>query len=309
MENQKKDSVAFIGLGRMGAAMAANIQRAGYPLVVWNRSADKAAALVALGAKLADSPAAAAARADVVISSLADDASVRAIVSGEGGLLSGMRPGAIHIGTSTLSPKLADELGAMHTAAGFHYISGPVVGRVPAAEAAELLTFLAGSPEQIKTVQPLVASYAPQMIVVGKQPSQALTTKLIVNFLGASAIDLIGQTLSWAQRAGLPSQRISFILDSFFAHPASRDYVAKVSSRDFDTVGFTALGGLKDVQLMIQSAADVGLSLSSAEAMRAKLEGAIASGLQDKDWSCFTEMDRANSTLPGLWAGEHKLSR
>jgi 3-hydroxyisobutyrate dehydrogenase-like beta-hydroxyacid dehydrogenase len=297
MEEQRmeKHLIAFIGLGKMGAAMAANIQRAGYPLVVWNRSADKAASLVALGARLANSPAAAVAEADFVISSLADDDSVRAVVSGEGGLLSGMRPGAVHIGTSTISPKLADELEAMHRAAGFCYIAGPVVGRVSAAEAAELMTFVAGAPEQLKAIQPLVASYAPQIIAMGKQPSQAATAKLIVNFLGASAMDLIGQTMAWAERAGIPSKLVSLILDSFFAHPSTREYVEKIGERDFDTVGFTVSGGLKDVKLMVKAAGEVKLKLSSAEALCAKLELSAEKGWQDKDWSCFTETDRTNA--------------
>jgi len=87
-----KPQVAFVGLGKMGLAMAANLQRAGYPLVVWNRSAEKAAPLTAVGASLAKTPAAAARAPDIVISSLADDASLRAVVSGPDGVLAGLRP-------------------------------------------------------------------------------------------------------------------------------------------------------------------------------------------------------------------------
>jgi 3-hydroxyisobutyrate dehydrogenase-like beta-hydroxyacid dehydrogenase len=112
-----KQPVAFIGLGKMGLAMAVNFQRAGYPLVVWNRSAEKAGPLLAAGASVAESPAAAARAADIVISSLADDASLRAVVSGPDGILSGLRPGAIRIGTSTVSPNLSDELAGLHAEA------------------------------------------------------------------------------------------------------------------------------------------------------------------------------------------------
>jgi 3-hydroxyisobutyrate dehydrogenase-like beta-hydroxyacid dehydrogenase len=75
---------------------------------------------------------------------------------------------------------------------------------------------------------------------------------------------LAKQSMAWAERAGIPSKLVSHILDSFFAHPATREYVAKIGSRDFDTVGFTASGGLKDINLMIQAAGDVKLRLSSA---------------------------------------------
>lgn len=287
----KKYRIAFIGLGKMGLAMATNITRAGCPLVVWNRSAEKAEPLVKIGAKLAASPAAAAADADIVISSLADDGSVRAIVSGQNGLLSGMRPGTIHIGTSTIAPAFSDELAKLHTAAESWYIAGPVVGRIPAAQAGQLIALLAGNPEQVEIVRPLVASYASEFIVIGDQPAQASTAKLIINFLGASAMDLIGQTMAWAERSGISPALVSHVLSGFFANQATQDYIVKIGKRDFDTVGFTASGGLKDIRLMIDAAHNVGLTLSSAELLRTKLEMSIANGWAEKDWSCFTETD------------------
>jgi 3-hydroxyisobutyrate dehydrogenase-like beta-hydroxyacid dehydrogenase len=284
--------IAFIGLGKMGAAMAANIRRAGHPMVVWNRSPDKAAPLLELGARLAETPAAAAAEADIVISSLADDGALKAVVSGPDGVLAGLRPGAVHIGTSTISPTLSDELGRMHAAAGRYYIAGPVVGRVPAAEAAQLVTFVAGDGERIEASRSVIAAYAPRVFVVGERPSQASIAKLIANFLGASGMDLIGQSLAWAEKSGLPSALVRQMLSGFFANPATQEYVTKIGERDFDTVGFTASGGLKDVKLMIACAQEVKLRLSSAEALREKLEESIARGWQDKDWSCFTDIDR-----------------
>ena len=292
MKSPEELTVAFIGLGKMGVAMAANIRRAGYSLVVWNRSADKAAPLIALGARLAQTPAAAAADADIVISSLADDGAVKTVVLGPDGVLAGLRPGAVHIGTSTISPTLSEELGRVHAAVGRGYIASPVVGRVPAAEAAQLLTFVAGDAEQIEASRPLIATYAPMILIVGERPSQASIAKLIANFLGASALDLIGQSLAWAEKSGLPPTLVQQMLSGFFANPATREYVTKIGERDFDTVGFTASGGLKDVRLMIAAAQDVHLRLSSAEALRSKLEASIARGWQDRDWSCLTDIDR-----------------
>jgi 3-hydroxyisobutyrate dehydrogenase-like beta-hydroxyacid dehydrogenase len=287
-----KPPVAFLGLGKMGLAMAASLQRAGYPLVVWNRSPQRADPLLAAGARFADSPAAAARAADIVISSLADDASLRAVVTGPDGVLAGLRSGAIHVGTSTVSPGLCDELAARHAAAGGRYIAGPVVGRVPAAEAAQLVTFVAGDADAIEAARAVITTYAPRLVVVGERQSQAAVAKLIANFLGASGMDLIGQSLAWAEKSGLPPQLVPQILAGFFGNPGTREYISKIGERDFDSVGFAAAGGLKDVQLMIDSARDVDLRLSSAEAVRAKLDAAIARGWRDRDWSCFTEIDR-----------------
>jgi 3-hydroxyisobutyrate dehydrogenase-like beta-hydroxyacid dehydrogenase len=288
-----KPHVAFLGLGKMGLAMAANLQRAGYPLVVWNRSPEKAGPLLDCGASLAKSPADAARAADIVISSLADDASLRAVMSGPDGVLAGLRPGAVHIGTSTVSPGLSDELAGLHAAAGGRYVAGPVVGRVPAAEAAQLVTFVAGDSDAIEAVQAVITAYAPRMVAVGAHQSQAAVAKLIANFLGASGMDLIGQSLAWAEKSGLPPDLVPQMLAGFFGNPGTREYIAKIGARDFDEVGFTAAGGLKDVQLMIDAAAAVDLRLSSAEALRVKLDAAVAGGWRDKDWSCFTEIDRA----------------
>jgi len=277
----------------MGLAMATNLQRAGYPLVVWNRSADKAGPLLAAGASVAESPAAAAQSVDIVVSSLADDASLRAVVSGPDGVLGGLRRGAIHVGTSTVSPGLSDELAALHAEAGGRYLAGPVVGRVPAAEAAQLVTFVAGDTDAIEAVRAVITTYAPRMAVVGERHSQAAVAKLIANFLGASGMDLIGQSLAWSERSGLPPDLVPQMLSGFFGNPGTREYIAKIAERDFDTVGFTAAGGLKDVRLMIDAARAVNLKLSSAEALRAKLDAAVAHGWRDKDWSCFTDIDRA----------------
>lgn len=100
-------SVSCIGLGRMGSGMAANIQKAGFPLTVYNRTAEKTKRFVAAGATTAGSPREAAAAADIVVTNLMDDASVLDTVMGVNGILAGMRPGAIHLGTSTISPTSA----------------------------------------------------------------------------------------------------------------------------------------------------------------------------------------------------------
>ncbi len=290
--SKEKPKVAFLGLGKMGLAMAMNVQRAGFDLTVWNRSAEKALPLKSNGASVASTPQSAVAYADVAISSLADDASVDAVVTGANGLLKGLRKGCVHVGTSTISPKLADRLAEAHAAQGSHYVSGPVLGRLSAAEAAQLLTFVAGDPAVIETARPVIASYAPGILPAGEKASQASSAKLIANFLGASGMDLIGQSMALAERSGVASGLVRQMLFGFFGAEATREYVGKIAERDFDTVGFTASGGLKDVELMIAAARDVDLDLSSARALKDKLGAAIARGWDERDWSCFTDIDR-----------------
>ena len=110
----QSQTVAFMGLGRMGSGMARNIQKAGFRLVVYNRTAAKTAPFAAAGATAARTPREAAATADFVVTMLMDDRSVLDSVLGTDGILAGMRPGAIHIGATTTSPSLNSRLGKLH---------------------------------------------------------------------------------------------------------------------------------------------------------------------------------------------------
>jgi 3-hydroxyisobutyrate dehydrogenase-like beta-hydroxyacid dehydrogenase len=117
-------------------------------------------------------------------------------------------------------------------------------------------------------------------------------TKLAANFLVAASLDIIGQSLALVEKSKLDRQIIMPMLSSFFAPPPLKEYVTRIAERDFDPAGFEIAGGLKDVELMIEAAGEVGLKLTSAEAIRTKIRTAIESGLSGKDWSSFTELDR-----------------
>jgi 3-hydroxyisobutyrate dehydrogenase-like beta-hydroxyacid dehydrogenase len=285
-------AVAFIGLGRMGAAIAANVLKAGFPLVVWNRTPEKADTLIASGATLAKSPAEAVASADIVISSLMDDEAVLSVATGRKGMLAGLRPGAIHIGASTISPNASDTLERLHRRKNTRYIAGPVLGRPDAAEAGKLTTFLAGDPASIERARPVIASYAPAIVVVGERPRLANVAKLFANYLLAMSLDTIGQSLALAEKSQLDPAIAVQMLSGFFAHPALKDYVTRIAQREFRPAGFDIAAGLKDVELMIGAGRDVKLKLTSAEAIRAKIRAAMKSGWRGADWCSFTEVDR-----------------
>jgi 3-hydroxyisobutyrate dehydrogenase-like beta-hydroxyacid dehydrogenase len=141
--------VGFIGIGRTGSGMAANLLAAGHALMVYNRSHAKAKALIRKGAQLAGTPADAA-RGDVVITMLADNHAVEQVVFGDHGILEALAPGAIHLSMSTISFALSERLAAAHRETGQKFVAAPVFGRPDAAAAAkrdagEDVTF--GSPE------------------------------------------------------------------------------------------------------------------------------------------------------------------
>ena len=177
----------------MGSGIAANIQKAGFPLTVYNRTPEKTKAFVAAGARAASNPREAAAAADVVVTNLMDDASVLDTSTGADGLLAGMRPAAIHIGTTTISPALSTRLVELHAAQDGYYIAGPLAGRPDAAAAGKLFTFVAGKPEPVERARPVINAYADRIIPMGEDPAIAMSMKLVGNFMVASLIELIGE--------------------------------------------------------------------------------------------------------------------
>ncbi len=286
-------TVACIGLGRMGSGIAINIQKHGFPLTVWNRSSEKTKPLVSAGCASARTPREAAAAAEIVVTNLMDDASVLDTVTGENGILAGMRPGSIHIGTTTISPNLATRLAAMHAAHGSHYIAGPVAGRPDAAAAGKLFTFVAGAPEAVERCRPVINAYADRIIPMGEDPAVANSMKLVGNFMVASIIELIGQVYVFAEKRGVDPAIITGMFKQFM--PATSEYVDRISSRNFGNAGFTLDGGLKDVMLILAAAGEVNAPLPYASILRDKCLAAQARGMSQLDWSVLTEISRLNA--------------
>ena len=289
--------IGFIGLGRMGAAIAGNLLDKGFQLTVFNRTAAKMQPFVDRGAAPARSPREASATAEVVITSLMDDQSVLDATTGPEGILAGLAPGGIHIGTSTVSPSCAARLAELHAQHGSHYVAAPVVGRPDAAAAGQLMTFAAGDPEAIERCGSVFAAYSAPPINLGAEPRTANSMKLTVNYVLASLIELMGEVYAFAERSGIDPAFANMMLSSMFALPALKGYADRIRARAFEPAGFDLLAGLKDVQLMLQASTEVRVALPYASIVRDKLLAAIANGMEHKDWSATYEITRRNAGL------------
>jgi 3-hydroxyisobutyrate dehydrogenase-like beta-hydroxyacid dehydrogenase len=288
--------IAFIGLGNMGAGMASCILRAGHGLTVWNRTAAKALPLEAQGARLAESAEAAAQGADLVITCLMDDASELAMV--EGSLLQAMRPGAIHLCATTISPAGSDRLAAIHAKADQVYVAGVVIGRPDAAAAGQLATYLAGPKDAVEAVKPVCASYARLVVAISERPSVANSMKLVVNYAGASIIEILGETYAFAEKSGVDLAYVQQFFQMAFAHPAMKMYAEKARTRNFkEDVGFAMSAGLKDVRLMLAAAEELGVAFEIGKIIERKMLVALSSDLADADWSATCEVTRRESGL------------
>jgi len=290
-------SVACLGLGRIGAGIAQSVQRAGHRLIVYNRTAEKTRSFVASGATVADSPREAAAEADVVLTCLMGDESVRENLIGADGILAGMRPGAIHIGTSTISPKATTEFAGLHEAQGSHYLAATFAAHPDQAAAGKVLTFVAGKPEILERSRPVLDAYTSRLVVIGENPALAASFKLTVNFFAACMLEVFGEAFVFAEAQGLNLEVYSGLLKEFLQHPALGRYLDKIRVGNFDQIlGSTLDGaGQKDVRLILQAAADVGVPLPFGSVVRDKIIAAQAHGWGDCDWSVLTEIARIDA--------------
>jgi 3-hydroxyisobutyrate dehydrogenase-like beta-hydroxyacid dehydrogenase len=289
--------VGFIGLGRMGAAIARNIMKAGFTLTVYNRTAAKMQPFLDAGAAAAASPAEAAADADVVVTSLMDDQSVLDAVDGESGVLRELRRGAVHVGTTTISPRCARTLAALHAAHGSDYVAAPVVGRPDVAEAGQLISFVAGDAGAIGRCQAVVSAYSRAAIPVSATPAVANSLKLAVNYMLSVVVDLIGQVFAFGEKSGIDPQHLDMVIQTMFTHPGVQEYAARMRERRFDEVGFDLLGGLKDVQLILDASTEARAPLPFANVVRDKALTGVARGLGPKDVSVVYEITRMNAGL------------
>jgi 3-hydroxyisobutyrate dehydrogenase-like beta-hydroxyacid dehydrogenase len=286
-------TVAFIGLGRMGSGMARNIQRAGFPLFVYNRSTAKTDSFVAAGARAVASPREAAVVADVVITSLIDDRSVLDMMSGEDGILAGLRTSAIHLSTTTISPAASAGLAELHREHGSQYVATNVLGRPSAAEAGKLVALVAGLPEAIARCRPVVEAFAATVVEAGSQPADAARMKLTINFFLSGLLETIGESYVFAEKQGLSLAIVQqLILDHVLPNPAVREYADRIATRSYDDAGASLTTGLKDLELILAEAGRVNAPVPLASLVRDHILTGLARGQHDLDWCVSAEAIR-----------------
>jgi 3-hydroxyisobutyrate dehydrogenase-like beta-hydroxyacid dehydrogenase len=278
--------IGFIGLGQMGAAIAANLLKSGHQVAVWNRSERKARSLVEAGAVLADHPRTAAAGKSVVFSMLADDAALDSVVAGENGLAAGLAKGALHISMSTISVATAERQTVAHHARGQRFLSAPVFGRPEAAAAGKLYIVAAGEPADLRLAAPLFEAIGQRVFPVGEQPSAANLVKLCGNFMILSAIESLAEAMTLAEKGGVPrAQLLEVMTGSLFDAPVFRNYGKALVDGRFKPAGFAAPLGLKDMRLAGQSADALRVPMPLLGVLRDHLLQTIAVEGEDIDWS------------------------
>jgi 3-hydroxyisobutyrate dehydrogenase-like beta-hydroxyacid dehydrogenase len=275
--------IGWIGLGNMGQAMAARVLEAGHELTVYNRSRDKAQSLVDRGAKRAESPAVAA-RAELVVTMLSDDAALEHVL-GEGGALAAMTANTVHVSMSTISHALALKLTATHAERGVGFVGAPVFGRPEAAAAGKLFILGAGDATALARCQPLFDVLSQKVLALGADPAAAHLAKVLGNFMLISSVELLAEALNVAKAAGMdPQALLQALTGSVFSAPFYASYGRMILAQDFSGPPAFALPlARKDIVLAVAAAARVSAPLPSAEPVRAKIAQLIAAGGEQLD--------------------------
>jgi 3-hydroxyisobutyrate dehydrogenase-like beta-hydroxyacid dehydrogenase len=278
--------VGFIGLGRMGRAVAAQLASGGHEVVVYNRTPGQAAAVLAVGATEGASVAEACAGREVVITMLADDAALKQVTHGSTGLLDSLAGGGIHVAMGTHGVETIAQLASEHAAVGQALVAAPVIGRPSAAVAGALVIVTAGPPEAVRVCEPLFAVAGRRVFDAGIRPEGASAVKLANGLLLGCAIEAMGEAFSLVRKYGVDAETFhDVVTGGAFAAPAYQAYARIIVDEAYDDPGFTAELGLKDANLILAAANAANLPIPSANVWRDRLLSAMAHGGAQLDWA------------------------
>jgi 3-hydroxyisobutyrate dehydrogenase-like beta-hydroxyacid dehydrogenase len=291
MRKSFKGSIGFIGLGHMGSAMATNLAGGGFAVLGYLRRPERNADIKALGieptnelAELFD--------CDIVITMVSDDAAASEIVLGDGspnaeGLALGLKPGALHLSMSTISPTLSSTIAAEHVRHGQMYVAAPVFGNPDAAKARELYVIAAGEPDQIERVLPLFDFLGQRTFVIGNDPASANLVKLAGNAMTATTLEALAEVLALLRKRGVaPEKFIDIMTSTMFGSRVHKIYGAKMVHENY-TPGFAFPLALKDVRLALSEADTASVPMPSVDVVHNRLVAGVARDGGGLDWSAL----------------------
>jgi 3-hydroxyisobutyrate dehydrogenase len=288
-------TVAVLGVGRMGGAMVGTLRRNGFDVVTWNRDRAKCEAVADSGARIADSAAEAAAEADVMLTSLADDVAVEAVYAAAN---EGFHDGQVVLEMSTIAPETVRAIEPAVRERGAALLDAPVSGSVPVVERGELLIMAGGDAEALERARPALEALSKKILHMGELGSGA-ATKLAVNALVHGLAVALSESLVLAEKAGVERSAAYEVFASGAAGAPFVQYKRPAFERPDETpVAFTLDLVAKDLDLILALAERVGAPMPQAETNRREVRDAIVSGLSGSDMSALAQYLRRVERAP-----------
>jgi len=284
--------IGFIGLGTMGAPMAANLLKAGYEVTVYNRTASKCASLVNQGAKQAASPKEAAASSDIVITMVSNDQSIEAVFEGSEGVLSGLESGAIVIDCSTISPALVKQTAAKVQERGGDFLDAPVTGSSPAAIDGTLVFMVGGNADTLEKCRDLFDVMGKKLLYMGPTGSGAVAKIAHNTIVGINNLALI-EGFAIAAKSGLPADRFLELVQLGSAGSKAAELKGrKIIDHDF-TNQFSLALMLKDLKLASSLTDTSGIPAPMLNLAKSLFQAGQTEGYGDEDLSSVVKIYEA----------------
>ncbi|HKH76862.1 MAG TPA: NAD(P)-dependent oxidoreductase [Rubrobacteraceae bacterium] len=279
-------SVAVLGTGIMGAAMARNLLKAGIEVRAWNRSREKAELLAGDGATVADSPAEAANGADFLLTMLADADTIADVV--DGGVLSALSGDGVWLQMSTVGIEGGERLGEIAAGSGVAYVDAPVLGTKAPAEGGQLIV-LASGPEEVRERSEAVFEPMASKVLWLGEAGAGSRLKLVVNNWIVGLLGVLAETISLAEATGVKPERF---LETIEGGPLGLPYAQMKGNMMIEEqfpASFSLKLARKDAALVLDAARANGLEMVVAEAVAARFDDAISSGHGDEDMAAVFE--------------------
>lgn len=283
------EKIAFLGLGIMGYNVAANLLKHGYPVTVYNRTAERADGLVKQGAQQAATPKEAVTGADVIMIMVSDDKAIQDMVFGQNGVLEGVHAGQVAIDLTTCLPKTSLCEAAAFNDKGVQFLDAPVFGSKGESRDAGLWIVVGGPRELFDRMLPIFKCISATQHYMGEN-GKGTSMKLVGNLVVASQLEALGEAMTLATKAGLKAEDVLGVLHvTDFKSPIFDGVGDALARRDFSPSFYLKLM-LKDANLISSFAQDLNVSLPASAATREVIKAAVNKGWGDENASAMIKV-------------------
>lgn len=274
--------VGFVGLGIMGRPMALNLMKGGHTLTVWARRQESMVPLLETGAQGAESPAAVAAQSDVVFSMVADAPDVREVMLGAQGVAQSAHPGLIAVDMSTIPPAAARSLAADLAAKGIAFLDAPVSGGEVGAIAGTLSIMVGGDQKAFDQVQPLFSCMGKNVVYIGG-PGAGQVAKAANQILTGVGVLAVAEAMAFAKKNDVDPARVrEALMGGFAGSKILENHGQRMLDRNFKP-GFKSWMHEKDMNIVMQTAHELGLYLPASAATAQMYKAMVGTGMGDED--------------------------
>lgn len=280
--------IGFIGLGLMGRPMTLNLIKAGHTLTVWNRTASRAADVVAAGAKLAKTPREVAESSEVLFTIVSDPPALEEVLWGhagkDDGALAGLQAGSTYVDSSTVSPSLARRIADACSERGVKFLDAPVTGGDWGAREGNLVFMVGGDAETLKSVEPVLGVMGKRWFLLGPNGA-GQTIKLAMNGLLALQVEAMAEALSIVAKAGLQQEQLIEVMQASMARSGLLDLKSPLMVKGEYKPSFPLRLMHKDLNLLLDLANQLGVPLPASAASREVYSAVRGEAKEDLDYS------------------------